>query len=481
MLEITGIIFILLFFNIATLKYEIKNTNIISLKFKIYYPYYNSENYLSYSIDDYLERVHLSKLYLEVQVGNESDFEAKTNQTLNIIVDLNEILFSSTNLYFTKYTAENNNILCIYNTSKSSTFYESEGYYNIYGFKTLCSYAKEYFKIYTDINLFKYNITILNFINTINHKTSTLCGNIGLTYLHHESHSYNFISQLHSIFNLSDYSLIFNYSSKNPDEGIFILGNLPHVYLPNKFNIDNLLSIYSKSMKEPIIDFIKFDLGGKKTEKKDESIAIKIDPDIEGIEFPEYYFKFIEDNFFQKYYDNKICSSQISNTKRLYRIIQCEGGEQKFGKQIIKSFPKLTFYIDMNYNFSISFNGEDLFYFKNNTYFFKITEKGLENNFIFGRMLYKKYTTILNPDKRQIYFYIDNSISNNETKSNPQNEFNIEFKVLIIIACIVCSLLFFPLGIYFGKKIFNKRKKLAYELSDEYDYSPAKNGNEVIN
>ena len=300
-----------------------------------------------------------------------------------------------------------------------------------------------------------------------------------MTYLHHESHSYNFISQLHSIFNLSDYSLIFNYSSKNSDEGIFILGNMPHVYMPDKFNIDNLISIYSKNMKEPIIDFVKFDLGGKKIKKKDESISIKINPDIEGIEFPEYYFKYIEDIFFQEYYNKTICQIKDGSTKRLYRIIQCDG--KKFGNENIKSFPKITFYIDMNYNFSISFNGEDLFYYKNNKYFFKITEKALEDNFIFGRMLFKKYITILNQDKRQIFFYNDNSNSNNETKSNHQNEFNIEYKILIIIACIVCSLMFFPLGLYFGKKIFTKRKKVAYELNDEYDYSPAENDNKVIN
>ena len=489
MLEISAYIFILFFFNINTLKSEIKNNNIISLKFKIYYPY-TEYGYLLFNIDDYLDKIHLSKLYLEVGVGNESDFETNVNQTLNIIVDLNEIIFSSTNLYFSKYTVENNNILCNYNTSESSTFYESDTYYNIYGFKTLCSYAKEYFQIYTDTYLSKYNITKLNFLNTINHKTSKVCGNIGLTYLHQESRSYNFIAQLHTIFNLSDFSIIFNYSSNNPDEGIFIFGNMPHVYAPDKYNIDNVISIYSKSMKEPLIDFIKFDLDGKKIEKKDENIQIKIDPDIEGIEFPEYYFKFFEDSFFQKYYNNNICHSEHGSTKRVYRIIQCDGGEgeNKFGNEIIKSFPKLIFDIDMNNNFSISFNGEDLFYFKDNKYFFKIAEKALENNFVLGRMLFKKYITILNPDKRQIYFYniinsdeSGNDNNDDDTKTDSNNGLNIETKILIIIICFACLLIFFPLGVYFGKIIFKKRKKVAYELSDGYDYSPAQDGNEVIN
>lgn len=486
MSKISGFIFNILFINIITLKFEIKNTNIISLKFKIYYPYFNNtiNDDSSFNINDYLERIHFSKLYLEVRIGNDSNFESK-NQTLNIIVDLNEIIFYTTNLYFSKNTIENNNILCKYNTSESPTFYESEGYYNIYGFKTLSSYAKEYFRIYTDINLSKYNITLLNFLNTINHKTSTICGNIGLAYMHHESHSYNFISQLHSRFNLSEYSFIFNYSSINPDEGAFILGNLPHVYLPQKYNIDNLIPIYSKSGTEPLIEFDVLDLGGKKIPKKDQKTLIKISPDIEGFEFPEYYFKYFEELFFQEYYDNNICHIEKSTYRRIYSIIQCDGGENKFGNKNIKSFPKLTFYINIINNFSISFNGEDLFYVKDNNYFFKITENALEENFVLGRMLFKKYDTILNPDTKQIFFYNDiKDNGNNETNQNSHNESSINNKILIIILCLICSILFFPLGIYFGKLLFKQRKKHANELTDAYDYNPANDGNdgnEVIN
>jgi len=92
----------------------------------------------------------------------------------------------------------------------------------------------------------------------------------------------------------------------------------------------------------------------------------------------------------------------------------------------------------------------------------------LEGYFVFGRILLKKYSTVLNPDKRQIYFYIDKE--NNE-EIRTQNETNINYTILIIVACIICIVIFFPLGIYFGKKLFQKRGKLAYELNDGYDYS----------
>ena len=185
MFEKSSLISILLIFNFLIVHSKLNNTNIISLKFKTYYPFISLSkiNPLTYNCKDYYERIHLSKIYLEIEAGNGK----KSNQYLNIIVDLNEIIFSTTNLYFEKNTIENNNLLCKYNTSKSETFFEYDGYYNIIGMKTLSSYAYEYFKIYTDINLSKYNYTKLNFINTINHLNNYICGNIGLTYLHSES------------------------------------------------------------------------------------------------------------------------------------------------------------------------------------------------------------------------------------------------------------------------------------------------------
>ena len=477
MIKISNFIPFLIISNILIIKSELNNTNIISLKFKTFYPYSNnSKNIPSlYNINDYYINYHLSKIYLEIGLGNETNFEEKTNQTLNVIVDLEEIIFSTTNIYFSKYTVENNNLLCNYNTSKSTTLYESGGYYNIYGIKSMSSYASEFFKIYTDISLRKYNITKLNFVNTINHNKSTICGNIGLTYLHPESQSYNFIAQLHSRFNLSDYSLLFNYSSINSDEGIFIFGNMPHIYLPNKYNIDNLISIYSTNIREPTLFFSEIKIEGYKMDENYDELKIIINPNIEGLEFPEFYFQKIEEAFFQEYYNKSICHIEMCE-RRIYYIIQCDGDKGKFGDKNIKAFPKIEFNKNKNTNLSISFTGEDLFYFKNNKYYFKIVKNVLEEYFVFGRILLKKYITVLNPDTRQISFYLDNKNENKEKRYEEVS--NVNYKILIIVACIICAIIFFPLGIYFGKKLFQKRGKVAYELNDGYDYSPAKDSND---
>ena len=115
MWKISILISTILLLNLTIMKSETNNTNIVSLKFKTYYPYINSSNSL-YEAEDYYFNVHLSKIYLEIQLGDKHNFETKTNQTLNVIVDLNEKVFLTTNLYFNRFTLENYNLLCKYNT-----------------------------------------------------------------------------------------------------------------------------------------------------------------------------------------------------------------------------------------------------------------------------------------------------------------------------------------------------------------------------
>lgn len=477
-------IFIIIIINISLIQLEPNNSNIISLRFKTYYPCSNNSiyNIPSFTTDDYFEKIHLSKIYLEVGTGDESNFESQTNQTLNIIVDLKEIIFLTTNVYFEKYIVENNNLLCHYNTSKSSTFYEIPKYIKLDGINFLTSYAKENFKIYTDISLSKYKIERLNFVNTIDHNISNICGNIGLGFTHPESISYNFIGQLHKNFDLTDYSFIFNYTNIN--EGIFILGNMPHVYLPEKYNIENLVSIYSLNNKEPLINIYEMIMEREKykIDFKDEQIKIKINPDIDGFEFPNKYFTDIEEIAFTNYYSKNICHKEVY--RRIYSVVYCEGGEGKFTEKDIISFPNITYYFDKTINFSVQFTGKDLFYIKDNKYFFKIIENTLGEYMIIGRILLKKYLTIFNQDKKQIYFYNninidDKNKENKEKETNYENNSSSSFTIIIIV-CIICAVIFFPLGIYFGHKLFSKRNKKAYELNDGYDYSPAQDGKEQL-
>ena len=439
----------------------VNNSGIITIKFRTYFPYIESKE-SDLNGENYYKKIHSSKLYLELYTGNKTTFEKGKNQTLNTIINLKEITFVTTNTYFKENTEINKNLLCFYNTSKSLTFRESEGYYSYRGFDTKVSYSHEYFKIFTDLSLTKYKITDLNLYNTINHNISTLCGNIGLVYFHTESYAYNFMGQLHKIFNLNDFTFLFNYTNNN--EGIFIFGNKPHVYLGNKYKEENLTSFYSTYLYDFSINSDIISINDNVTK---EIVKIKINPDIEGIEFPKYYFNIIENNFFNEYYNKNICKKE---SLRIYDIVICN---QDFNENMIKAFPKIEFKIE---NFLIKFNGEDLFYKYNNKYYFKILERATEKYIEIGRILFKKYITMFNPKDRLIFFY---NINEEQNQNDENNHIEIKYIIIIIILSIFIVILF-PVVFYLGKKIYQNRKKRAYELNDNFDYTSSKEGEEPL-
>ena len=89
--------------------------------------------------------------------------------------------------------------------------------------------------------------------------------------------------------------------------------------------------------------------------------------------------------------------------------------------------------------------------------------------------------TIINPKDRLIFFY-DNK-DKDKDKNKEENKIDDSFPIKYLITIIVLSVFFmilFPLGIYIGKKIYQQRKKKAYELNDNFDYTPTKEGSEPL-
>ena len=439
------------------------NTDIVAIKFRTYYPYVEPG---ANKCEIYLKKIHYSKVYLELQTGNETSYKKGLNQALNTIINLREIVLITTDSYFELNTNKSNQILCTYNTSISDTFYESEGYYKLREINFPISYSKESFKIYTDIFLENYNITEFNLLNTIKHNVSKLCGNIGLIYFHTESFSYNLLGQLHYRFSLPDFTFLFNYTNKNSDEGVFIFGNKPHIYLPNEYNESDLFPFYTKYIHEFNLDSVSFYINDNLT---NENAYIKINPDIEGFTFPKNYFKILQDIFFEKYFSQEIC---FYEKYRYYTIIYCD--LNKFTEEMIKSFPEIKFKIS---NVTFKFTGEDLFYKYENNFYFRIIDEGISDYFDIGRLLFKKYIIAFNPESRQIFLYQNNE---NENLDNGKEDY-LEYKyIIIIIVLAILLMILFPVGIYFGKKLSQKRNKKAYELNDGYDYTPAKENSESL-
>ena len=464
---------IILFFFVIYNNFEkiksAQDTKFACLKFRTFRPltYNRLYNKTGFDKEDFIESYHFSKVYLVMETGDENNFKSNTNQTINVFIDLKEIIFSTVSFYFFKYNQDNMKQICHYNTSKSSTFSEDQFYFEFKNIHSLSSYANEYFKIYSDFDLKNSNIIKMNLVNSEEHRKKELCGNFGLTYTNlNNLENYNFILQLYKNLNLPEISYFFNYSTSS-EEGLLIIGNMPHAYLPKKYKIDDLIPLYSSNQKEPKIFFDEIKIEGYYLENADEQFQVLLTPDIEGLEFPEEYFEHLKKNFFEEYINKNICHSEKHNQN--YEILYCDNNEI-FNENNVKNFSKIYFN-NVDKDFLVYFDGEDLFYFNDNKYFFKIIKNTQRDFFSFGRLFFQKYIAIFNFDKKQIYFYKNNIQGKDKNNDNKENLY-----LILMISAIILCLILFPLGIYLGKIIFEKRNKKAYELNDDdYQYKSSIN------
>ena len=72
--------------------------------------------------------------------------------------------------------------------------------------------------------------------------------------------------------------------------------------MPNKFDENHLISFYSKNINDFSLDGIYIFINNNLTSK---NVYIKINPDIDGFQFPQIYFTYLENNYFVNYYKKK--------------------------------------------------------------------------------------------------------------------------------------------------------------------------------
>ena len=185
----------------------------------------------------------------------------------------------------------------------------------------------------------------------------------------------------------------------------------------------------------------------------------------------EAYFNSTKTYFFNKYIEKGICYIDKNETSvktgkadtRLINVIICD--KKKFKDK--KKFPTLYFkYIDFYTIFE--FDYKDLFQEIGNSLIFSIVfDENNKNHWVLGRIFLKKYQFIFDNDQRTITY-----IKRNNTKSKDNNKNNLSTTTILKIMLIIFLLIGFGVGIFVGKKLWDKnRKKRANELADdEYDY-----------
>ena len=429
-----------------------ENENLLVFKFKTLYQQ-KAKEISEFNSVDFMNSYILSKVYLEFEAGNEEEFEKGSNQVLKSFIN------SKSNIFVFRDDKKVNKTFCNFNTS----FLDS------YKVKMLSSqFCESYqtFKINTDFELKEYFYTDF-FIENYFCLNDSLCSEVGIDIqTFPQSGRQNFLSQLHKILNSSELNFCLYYLDITKEEGFFTFGLMPHNFT-NNYREKNIVSFYSQTDTFSIsFDTITLNEKeySKEGEKHESPVKLEISLDKEGIEFDQYFFGILKDIFFLPYIEKGIC--EISDDQFTSKVIFCH--DNQFGINDIKQFPTIK-YIKYNINFNITFTGEELFYYKEHKYFCKIYCKYSNyRTFVIGRILLKKYLTVFNGDKKQVYFYKQEI---KEKEEIIEQNYIDKYWIIILISSIALIIIVYLLGFLTGKLVYQGRKKLANELEDNYDYN----------
>ena len=123
------------------------------------------------------------------------------------------------------------------------------------------------------------------------------------------------------------------------------------------------------------------------------------------------------EQFFRQYIKENKCFYSMNKERIGYYY--CD--KSKFTKIDINKFPVLSF-INIDYNEQFDFKGEELFFEKNNHYYFKIYFNEYSTvNWIIGKIFLQKYQLVFDCDNKVIGYYSTNNYkTNNDNPNNPK-------------------------------------------------------------
>ena len=331
--------------------------------------------------------------------------------------------------------------------------------------------------------------TMVNISNNIYYK-DRICGIMGFK-LHRLQESYyskfktlQDTLRANNISNYSSWSIeFFNEEQKNKNknfDGFLILG-VDDTYLEDvkKIKVDDILTTHTSYISNALEWMIGFNkiyynyTENNMTEMKKFSKS-EINFDLEYYFVSKEYYESIKSTFFKKYLTDGICKiHKLKEFYLRYQFIVCN--KNGFSGEISK-FPSLIFldnrledYFELTYKDCFKeVNGEILFLL--------FYDPWSPDIFKFGKNFLKKYQLIFNYDSLQIGYLNFNRKSQDEKKKEEQKtqteeQENSEKKQLIWIFILLVLLIGIIIGVFVGKKIWDKaRKKRANELLDDYDY-----------
>ncbi len=237
------------------------------------------------------------------------------------------------------------------------------------------------------------------------------------------------------------------------ENNLFIIGIQPYEFNKEKYNNISYFYINTLDNDKTSIKFDKIIIGNNKYNLNNNSI-IYFDVNYYGIKGTKEYYNYINKEYFNKYYKNNLCKKEYDNNNNENIIIICN-------KKInINNFPDLSF-ISNHINNSLVLTKNDLFYKKNNKYYFLISFDIYQNeNWSLGLIFMKKYQPIFEEEKKIIRFYINNQISYKNHKLKIKFLLNLFFLFVFLLLTILLL-----------KYYLNKPRKIhANELEENVEY-----------
>ena len=369
--------------------------------------------------------------------------------------------------YFMTYTPKN--VEPTFNSSLSKTFVQtSKNRISSSSFRG-GFWASDNFYFYTDLNCKnKEKFESVNVVYPPEENRLTAC-EIGLQSSHSFGKYQNIIHILKSKQITNNY--IWTMKFNNLNNGIIVIGAAPHEYDRVRYNESELkyVNTFSDSDKLYWCLYFKYDPVNNFTLSK--NIKVRITPKILGIVATYYYLTVVEELYFKKYYEKKVCEKKIfSFGNSNYFKITCS--KDDFTSHDIEQFPSLNLH-NIAFNYSFVLNGKELFTEEDDKIEFQILIEigSAKTEWKLGRIFLLKYQIVFDDDNSLIGFYKPNIKENN---NNGDTIGMIILKVFILF--FVVSVFLFLVFLFYKKISFlTKRKKMANELEDDFMYVPGRN------
>ena len=454
---------------------ENTENKVIIIPFKSYYPkVYDYPNKNKVLIVSWIKR----KVYL--------DLENISGQKITMLLSLQQPKMHTRDVVSLLKTDEEsyepykNNVsdICSFNYQLSKTYEKTTPFeYDFYSISKVC-YAKEKMYFYNDINLKEKNTYDIEFFHSCNGTNICFFSGLQLTDSLADK-KINLLIQLKNLLNSKSYYYTLKYTS--PEEGYFIFGDI----INNKnlnFYSDNIEENYFyESIPTYSLDTIYWKIFfdkiyfGDHVIESDSSISkiyFTIDFQTRYITVPKDYFYTIKGYYLLNNENTTdfICFNDESEF--FFQSVYCDKKKYLELTDNYKKLPVLNLF-GRNHEVNITFTPKELFIEKDDTLFFFIAyNKHKEEEWNFGSIFLEKYITVFNNDQKKLSVLKRKITEEQDTNNNiNNNESSSKYIIIIILVVILTALIFGFLGLFFGKKIYNRRKKKANELNDEFEYS----------